>query len=182
MGKNSSSRLGEERWGEVRWGVVKWCVGAATYWSLLAGFNRWKYDVVRCCLRRSGGGIPRAAQSHTYSGRVWTSTLAVLKMIRTCVGALLTLLALISLGHCAPSTGLARGYLPPPPAAPTCEVVIKEVEKEEEVEECSTVEEEECVTSLVDVCEDQQTEKCDSVTEQVCTTVEAGLDILTKLW
>ena len=48
------------------------------------------------------------------------------------------------------------------------------------MEECETVEEENCVTSLVDVCEEQETEKCDSVVEEVCTSVEAGFVILTN--
>ena len=107
----------------------------------------------------------------------------MLKMI------LLAWLALLNLAHSAPSSGLGRGYLPPPPpppatsqakAAPSCELVLREVDREVEMEECETVEEEKCVTSLVDVCEDQETEKCDSVVEEVCTSVEAGFVILTN--
>ena len=105
----------------------------------------------------------------------------MLKMIWPCGGALLAWLALINLAHCAPSTGLGRGYLPPPPAAPACEVVLREVDKEVEMEECETVEEEQCVTALIDVCEEQLTEKCDSVVEQVCTSEEAGFVVLTNI-
>ena len=110
----------------------------------------------------------------------------MLKMILPWGGVLLAWLALLNLAHSAPSNGLGRGYLPPPPstsqakAAPSCEVVLREVDREVEMEECETVEEENCVTSLVDVCEEQETEKCDSVVEEVCTSVEAGFVILTN--
>ena len=105
-------------------------------------------------------------------------------MIRPSGGVLLTWLTLLHLGLSAPSNGLTRGYLPPPPAAPaapSCEVVVRERDKEVEMEECNTVEEEKCETELTEVCDEQETEKCDSVVEQVCTSVEAGFVILTSI-
>ena len=111
-------------------------------------------------------------------------------MFRPCGQVLLAWLSIINLANSAPSTGLTRGYLPPPPpppvpaaapaAVPSCEVVVREVDREVEMEECRTVEEEKCETSVREVCEDQQTEKCESVVEQVCTSVEAGFFILTN--
>ena len=105
-----------------------------------------------------------------------TTASQLVKMTRRCGGVLLWLswLSLLHLTQAAPSSGLARGYLPPPPAAPSCEVVVREVDREVEMEECTTVEEEQCQTDLTEVCEDKPTEKCDSVVEQVCTSVEAG--------
>ena len=102
-------------------------------------------------------------------------------MMRPSGGGLFTWLTILSLAHSAPSSGLARGYLPPPPAAPSCEVVVRQRDKEVEMEECTTVEEEQCETALTPVCEQQETEKCDSVVEQVCTSVEAGVVILTNI-
>ena len=102
-------------------------------------------------------------------------------MMRPSGGVLLVWLSLLSLAQSAPSSGLARGYLPPPPAAPSCEVVVRQRDKEVEMEECTTVEEEQCETALTEVCEEEEREKCDSVVEQVCTSVEAGLVILTNI-
>ena len=74
---------------------------------------------------------------------------------------------------CPPSSGLARGYLPPPPSEPACTEVVTDVEREVEMEECETVDTEDCQTVQSEVCQQVMKEKCDTVTEQSCSVVEA---------
>ena len=86
---------------------------------------------------------------------------------------LVSWLVLVSEVVSLPSSGLARGYLPPPPSNPDCQEVVREVDREVEMEECQTVDTEECSTRQTEECEEVVEEKCETVPEEMCSLVQA---------